>query len=159
MITVQRVAKAAGKHLTKLGLDLRKALGASANRGCPACGMTVVGFCGAGHIVDRAAHADLLRGTGVHHVAIIASDYARSRRFYTEVLGLPVVHEHYRAERQSYKLDLQLPDGTQVELFSFPNPPRRPSTPEAQGLRHLAFAVDDIAMKLFDRFNRIETNF
>ena len=59
----------------------------------------------------------MLRPTGVHHVAIIASDYARSRRFYTEVLGLQVVHEHYRAERQSYKLDLQLPDGTQVELF------------------------------------------
>ena len=59
-----------------------------------------------------------LRLLGVHHVAIIASDYARSRRFYTEVLGLPVVHEHYRAERQSHKLDLQLPDGTQLELFS-----------------------------------------
>ena len=80
----------------------------------------------------------MLRPTGVHHVAIIASDYARSRHFYTEVLGLQVVHEHYRAERQSYKLDLQLPDGTQVELFSFPNPPARPSYPEACGLRHLA---------------------
>ena len=83
----------------------------------------------------------MLRPTGVHHVAIIASDYARSRRFYTEVLGLPVVHEHYRAERQSYKLDLQLPDGTQAELFSFPNPPARPSYPEACGLRHLALRV------------------
>ena len=57
----------------------------------------------------------MLRPTGVHHVAVIASDYARSRRFYTEVLGLQVVHEHYRAERQSYKLDLQLPDGRSLE--------------------------------------------
>lgn len=87
----------------------------------------------------------MLRPTGVHHVAIIASDYARSRRFYTEVLGLQVVHEHYRAERQSYKLDLQLPDGTQVELFSFPEPPARPSYPEACGLRHLALRVADMA--------------
>ena len=86
----------------------------------------------------------MLQPTGVHHVAIIASDYARSRRFYTEVLGLQVVHEHYRAERQSYKLDLQLPDGTQVELFSFPNPPSRPSYPEACGLRHLALRVADM---------------
>ena len=86
----------------------------------------------------------MLQPTGVHHVAIIASDYARSRRFYTEVLGLQVVHEHYRAERQSYKLDLQLPDGTQVELFSFPNPPPRPSYPEACGLRHLALRVADM---------------
>ena len=85
-----------------------------------------------------------LRLLGVHHVAIIASDYARSRRFYTEVLGLPVVHEHYRAERQSHKLDLQLPDGTQLELFSFPSPPPRPSFPEACGLRHLALRVADM---------------
>ena len=75
----------------------------------------------------------VLQPTGVHHVAVIASDYARSRRFYTQVLGLQVVHEHYRAERQSYKLDLQLPDGTQVELFSFPHPPRAPVVP--RGLR------------------------
>ena len=86
----------------------------------------------------------MLRPSGVHHVAIIASDYVRSRRFYTEVLGLQVVHEHYRAERQSHKLDLQLPDGTQVELFSFPNPPSRPSYPEACGLRHLALRVADM---------------
>ena len=86
----------------------------------------------------------MLRPTGVHHVAIIASDYAPSRHFYTEVLGLQVVHEHYRAERQSHKLDLQLPDGTQVELFSFPNPPPRPSYPEACGLRHLALRVADM---------------
>ncbi len=89
-----------------------------------------------------------LRPLGVHHVALIASDYARSKRFYTEVLGLPVVHEQYRAERQSYKLDLQLPDGTQIELFSFPSPPARPSFPEARGLRHLALRVADMAASL-----------
>lgn len=83
------------------------------------------------------------RPNGIH-VAIIASDYARSRHFYTQVLGLPVVHEMYRAERQSYKLDLQLPNGTQLELFSFPSPPPRPSYPEACGLRHLALRVADM---------------
>lgn len=81
----------------------------------------------------------------VHHAAIICSDYAASRRFYTEVLGLRVVAEQYRAARDSHKLDLALPDGTQLELFSFPHPPPRPSYPEACGLRHLAFEVDDIA--------------
>ncbi|ACE83391.1 SMU1112c/YaeR family gloxylase I-like metalloprotein [Cellvibrio japonicus] len=80
----------------------------------------------------------------VHHVAIIASDYGRSRDFYTRVLGLTVLAEHYREARQSYKLDLALADGTQVELFSFPCPPPRPSRPEACGLRHLAFAVGDM---------------
>lgn len=78
---------------------------------------------------------------GLHHVAIIASDYARSKRFYTEVLGLRIVAEHHRAERDSWKLDLALPDGTQVELFSFPSPPPRVSRPEACGLRHLALRV------------------
>ncbi len=81
----------------------------------------------------------------IHHAAIICADYERSRRFYTEVLGLRVLAEHYREPRQSWKLDLALPDGSQIELFSFPNPPPRPSFPEAQGLRHLAFEVDDVA--------------
>ena len=81
---------------------------------------------------------------GVHHVALIGSDYARSRRFSTEVLGRAVVNETYRAERQSYKLDLALPDGTQIELFSFPEAPPRPSYPEACGLRHLALRVGDL---------------
>ncbi len=81
---------------------------------------------------------------GTHHVAVICSDYGRSKHFYTAVLGLEVVAEAYRAARDSYKLDLRLPDGTQVELFSFPNPPRRPSYPEACGLRHLALAVADL---------------
>lgn len=81
----------------------------------------------------------------LHHAAIICSDYERSKRFYTEVLGLRMIAEHLRAERQSWKLDLALPDGSQIELFSFPAPPPRPSRPEAQGLRHLAFAVHNVA--------------
>lgn len=84
-----------------------------------------------------------LRGT--HHVALIGSDYARSKRFYTDLLGCTVLDEHYRDARDSWKLDLALPDGTRLELFSFPDPPPRPSRPEACGLRHLAFAVDDVA--------------
>ena len=78
---------------------------------------------------------------GMHHVAIIASDYDRSRRFYHELVGLPILAETLRAERHSWKLDLALPDGSQLELFSFPAPPPRPSRPEACGLRHLAFRV------------------
>jgi glyoxylase I family protein len=85
-----------------------------------------------------------MRIVGVHHVAVICSDYERSKAFYVEVLGLVVIAEAYREARRSYKLDLRLPDGTQVELFSFPDPPKRPSYPEACGLRHLAFAVADL---------------
>jgi glyoxylase I family protein len=81
----------------------------------------------------------------IHHAAIIAGDYERAKRFYTETLGLRVIAETYRAARRSHKLDLALPDGGQIELFSFPGAPPRPSWPEAQGLRHLAFAVDDLA--------------
>ena len=86
----------------------------------------------------------MIQLTGIHHVAIICSDYAVSKRFYTEILGLTILAEHYRQERDSYKLDLLLPDGAQIELFSFPNPPKRPSRPEACGLRHLAFRVDNV---------------
>ncbi|MBX3385989.1 MAG: VOC family protein [Phycisphaeraceae bacterium] len=85
---------------------------------------------------------------GVHHVAIICSDYARSRDFYTRVLGLRVIAETERAERRSMKLDLELAGagggGVRLELFSFPDPPGRVTRPEACGLRHLAFAVMDI---------------
>lgn len=81
----------------------------------------------------------------VHHVALICSDYEHSKDFYTRILGLKVIAENYRAARDSWKLDLALADGTQLELFSFPSPPPRPSTPEAQGLRHLAFVVRDIS--------------
>ncbi|MBQ7824391.1 MAG: VOC family protein [Bacteroidaceae bacterium] len=80
----------------------------------------------------------------VHHVAIIASDYEKSKKFYVEILGLTVVRETYRAERDSFKLDLVLADGTQIELFSFPDAPARPTRPEACGLRHLAFDIDDM---------------
>jgi len=80
----------------------------------------------------------------IHHVAIICSDYEASKKFYTEILGLEIVAEHYRAERQSYKLDLKLDNDYVIELFSFPNPPRRTSRPEAAGLRHLAFAVSNL---------------
>ena len=80
----------------------------------------------------------------IHHAAIICSDYTRSKRFYTEVLGLQVLAENYRQARDSWKLDLVLPDGGQLELFSFSGAPPRPSYPEAQGLRHLAFAVNDV---------------
>jgi glyoxylase I family protein len=88
------------------------------------------------------ATTDMLRS--IHHAAIICSNYEASKRFYTECLGLRIVAEHLRAERQSWKLDLALPDGSQIELFSFPNPPARPSYPEACGLRHLAFEVEDV---------------
>jgi len=81
---------------------------------------------------------------GVHHVALICSDYPKSKQFYSELLGLDVVDENYREARDSWKLDLRAPDGTQLELFSFPAAPKRPSGPEAQGLRHLCFGVDDL---------------
>lgn len=79
----------------------------------------------------------------IHHVAIICSDYARSRAFYRDVLGFRVIREVFRAERESWKCDLDA-GNAQIELFSFPAPPPRPSRPEAQGLRHLAFNVDDL---------------
>jgi glyoxylase I family protein len=80
----------------------------------------------------------------IHHIAIICADYQKSKTFYTEVLGFIVAGEYYRAERQSYKLDLKLGDRYIIELFSFPNPPQRVSRPEARGLRHLAFEVSNI---------------
>jgi len=80
----------------------------------------------------------------IHHAAIICGDYTAAKRFYTRTLGLRVIAEHYRAERRSWKLDLALPDGSQVELFSFEDRPPRPSYPEARGLRHLAFEVADV---------------
>lgn len=82
--------------------------------------------------------------TKIHHIAIIASDYEISKAFYTEVLGLTIIREVYRKERDSYKLDLALNGNYVIELFSFPKPPQRPSRPEAVGLRHLAFEVDNV---------------
>ncbi|MEM9909071.1 MAG: VOC family protein [Cyanobacteria bacterium P01_D01_bin.44] len=86
----------------------------------------------------------------IHHVAIICSNYEASKRFYTEVLGGSILQETYRAERDSYKLDLRIGDADTLELFSFPNPPQRVSRPEAAGLRHLAFEVDDITAAVVD---------
>jgi len=80
----------------------------------------------------------------IHHIAIICSDYQISKKFYIEVLGLNIIREVYREERQSYKLDLAIGDHYVIELFSFPDPPNRPSRPEACGLRHLAFAVENV---------------
>lgn len=86
----------------------------------------------------------MLQLNKIHHIAIICSDYQKSKTFYTTILGLKIIQEIYREERQSYKLDLALNGDYVIELFSFPNPPKRPSGPEATGLRHLAFEVNDI---------------
>ncbi|WP_163857943.1 SMU1112c/YaeR family gloxylase I-like metalloprotein [Paenibacillus elgii] len=86
----------------------------------------------------------MLKLNSIHHAAVICSDYEKSKHFYVGVLGLAVIRETYRAERRSYKLDLRVGDSHQIELFSFPDAPERPSYPEARGLRHLAFEVDDI---------------
>ncbi|MEJ2008084.1 MAG: VOC family protein [Acidobacteriota bacterium] len=80
----------------------------------------------------------------IHHVAIVCSDYGRSKHFYVDTLGLEVVREVYRGERDSWKLDLRVGDEYQIEIFSFPNPPKRPSSPEACALRRLAFEVDNV---------------
>lgn len=80
----------------------------------------------------------------VHHIAVICSDYQRSLDFYTQVLGFRILAEHYRKERQSYKTDLALGDEYVIELFTFPSPPRRATHPEATGLRHLAFEVENL---------------
>ncbi len=81
---------------------------------------------------------------GIHHIAIIVRDYDVSKRFYVETLGFQILRETFREERESWKLDLKVPGGAQIELFSFPSPAERPSRPEACGLRHLAFQVADL---------------
>ena len=86
----------------------------------------------------------MLKINKIHHIAIICSDYKKSKHFYTQILGLQVIREVFRANRQSYKLDLAINGDYIIELFSFPNPPERVSRPEATGLRHLAFEVNDI---------------
>ncbi len=80
----------------------------------------------------------------IHHIAIICSDYEKAKSFYTEILGFELIREIYREERQSYKADLSVNGKYQIELFSFPAPPQRVSRPEAAGLRHIAFEVNDI---------------
>lgn len=86
----------------------------------------------------------MLKLQDLHHIAIICSDYERSKKFYTDILGLEIIQEVFREERDSYKLDLALNGKYLIELFSFPNPPQRVSRPEATGLRHLAFSVEDL---------------
>ena len=85
-----------------------------------------------------------MKTTGIHHIAIICSNYEKSKSFYVDILGFSIIHETFRAARNSYKLDLRVNESEMIELFSFPHPPQRPSSPEACGLRHLAFKVDDI---------------
>jgi len=80
----------------------------------------------------------------IHHIAIICSDYQKSKEFYVNILGLKIIKEIYRKDRESYKLDLEVGEDYQIELFSFPKSSKRPSYPEARGLRHLAFEVDNI---------------
>lgn len=89
----------------------------------------------------------------IHHIAVICSDYDVSKKFYTEVLGLQIIKETYRSDRQSYKLDLALNGQYVIELFSFPDPPKRRTRPEATGLRHLAFGVIDLDIILEHLFN------
>lgn len=81
---------------------------------------------------------------GIHHIAVICSDYERSKEFYTSILGFKIEAEYYRKERDSYKTDLSLNGTYLIELFSFPTPPKRLSYPEAAGLRHLAFEVENV---------------
>ena len=95
--------------------------------------------------------------TGIHHVAIICSDYEASKRFYVEILRCSIVKETFRNQRNSYKLDLQFVNGDAIELFSFPHPPARVNNPEACGLRHLAFAVEDIKQSVaYLKFHNID---
>ncbi|HEY1038370.1 MAG TPA: VOC family protein [Bacteroidia bacterium] len=92
----------------------------------------------------------MIKLTRIHHIAIICSDYERSKKFYTSTLGFTIIKETFRAERKSYKLDLALNGEYMIELFSFPSPPKRVSRPEAAGLRHLAFEVDDVKSIYFE---------
>ncbi len=85
-----------------------------------------------------------MRLSSVHHIAIIVSDYAVSRDFYVNKLGFKVIRENYRPEKKDWKLDLRVDDDTELEIFAPEDPPARLSHPEACGLRHLAFRVEDI---------------
>jgi glyoxylase I family protein len=96
----------------------------------------------------------MLKLNRIHHIAIICGDYAVSKHFYTEILELEIIHEVYRAERDSYKLDLALNGQYLIELFSFPQPPERPSRPEARGLRHLSFEVNNIEAAMLNLKNK-----
>jgi glyoxylase I family protein len=100
----------------------------------------------------------MLNLQAIHHVAIICSNYEVSKKFYTETLGLKIIAEHFRTERNSWKLDLTIDNQYVIELFSFPNPPARASRPEARGLRHLAFSVNNIEESIqWLNFRGVET--
>lgn len=90
----------------------------------------------------------------IHHIAIICSDYKISKQFYTKVLGFDIISETYREERDSIKLDLKVGESDRIELFSFPNPPKRPSKPESCGLRHIAFQVNDVLETRINLMNK-----
>ena len=96
----------------------------------------------------------MLKLNSIHHLAIICSDYELSKHIYTEILGLKILNEAYRAERNSYKLDLSVNGRYQIELFSFPDPPERVSGPEARGLRHIAFEIDNLTQSV-NELNRM----
>jgi glyoxylase I family protein len=96
----------------------------------------------------------MLKLNSIHHLAIICSDYEVSKHFYTEILGLKILNEAYRADRKSHKLDLSVNGKYQIELFSFPDPPERVSGPEARGLRHIAFETNDLSQSV----NELKSN-
>ena len=82
--------------------------------------------------------------SAIHHIAVIASDYESAKEFYVKKLGFPVIREHYRENRKDWKIDLRINEDTELELFVEPQPPERVNHPEACGLRHLAFHVENI---------------
>lgn len=96
----------------------------------------------------------MLKLKRLHHVAIICSNYQLSKHFYVDILGLRILSEVYRSERLSFKLDLAVDGNYQIELFSFPDAPPRLSFPEAQGLRHLAFEVDNLQDAIVELNNK-----
>jgi len=84
--------------------------------------------------------------SAIHHIAIIVSDYAVSKEFYVNKLGFPIIRENYRQDKKDWKLDLRVNSDTELEIFAPENPPKRPSYPEACGLRHLAFHTENIEL-------------
>lgn len=105
---------------------------------------TTIHICAIIYPINYYARRIHMKFNKINHIAIICSDYGKSKKFYTEVLGFDIINEAYRSERDSYKLDLKVGTNDRLELFSFPNSPKRPSYPEACGLRHISFEVDDI---------------
>lgn len=87
---------------------------------------------------------DRLKLDTIHHIAIIVSDYEKSKDFYVNKLGFEIIRENYRPAKEDWKLDLKVDATTELEIFAPKNPPKRPSYPEACGLRHLAFKVLDM---------------